>query len=104
MLQSSVKDEDDEFNASEASEEDDEDTIAAQEKKERKTNHREELADLEAEQDLPIEELYKKYAGAYDEDFEAQMSEKSTDVEDDSDEESEEEEEEGNLISNFCFC
>ena len=79
--QSSEKDQ--EFNASDESEEDVEDTIAAQEKRERKTqNHAEELADLEAEGDLTVEELYLKYAAAYTEDFNPDMSDRSTDVED----------------------
>ena len=78
-----------------------EDTIAEQEQKEKRTNHKQELADLEAESELSMEELYKKYAAAYDEDFEAQLSEPSTDVEDESEldsDDEEEEEEEGNVV------
>ncbi|XP_041347993.1 helicase SRCAP-like isoform X2 [Gigantopelta aegis] len=59
---------DGEFSAS-GSEEDVEETIEEEEKLE-STSYKEELKDLEDEGEMSIEELRKKYAGAYDSDFE----------------------------------
>ncbi|XP_022342498.2 helicase domino-like isoform X2 [Crassostrea virginica] len=80
---------DTEFKATE-DEKDEEDTIAEQEKHEKKIDYSKELHDLKDESEMTMEELYQKYAGAYDSDFE--MPEE--DEEEDSDEESEEEEDE----------
>ncbi|XP_044753468.1 helicase domino [Coccinella septempunctata] len=57
--------EDADFKAS-SSEEDDEATIEEQEKNESSTNHEEELKDLEAENEMSIEELRKKYGNLPD--------------------------------------
>ena len=67
------KEKDAEFRASDEDDEDVEDTIAEQEKKEGKKNVQAELHDLEAENEMSVEELMKKYAGAYDEDFEEEL-------------------------------
>ncbi|KAJ8043053.1 Helicase domino [Holothuria leucospilota] len=73
---------------------DDEDTIEEEEKLEGEANHKEELEDLQAEGEVPIDELLKRYAGAYDEDFEMPQSSEESDMDsdDESDDESEEEE------------
>ncbi|KAK3083777.1 hypothetical protein FSP39_003020, partial [Pinctada imbricata] len=101
-----VEEKDKEFKIKDGEEEADvEDTIAEQEKAEKKVDYSRELRDLEDESEMTMEELYKKYAGAYDSDFEMPESdydsddEESTDVEetdeeDDKEEEEEEEEEE----------
>ncbi|XP_069134718.1 helicase domino-like isoform X2 [Argopecten irradians] len=90
--------EDDEFAASEEEEVDVEETIEEQEKLDKKVDYSKELEDLQNEGDMDMEELYKKYAGAYDSDFEMPESESGTDDdsdddEDDDEEDSEEEEE-----------
>ncbi|KAI8489001.1 hypothetical protein Bbelb_332250 [Branchiostoma belcheri] len=65
---------DDEFMPSEASEEegavDDEETIEEQEEAEGEADHAEELDDLQKEGEMSMEELIKKYGGAYEEGFE----------------------------------
>ena len=63
---------------------DDEETLEEQEEAEKEVDHNAELNDLAAEGDLPIEELLKRYQGAYDGSFEPESS---------SEEESEEDEE-----------
>ncbi|OWF46679.1 helicase domino-like isoform X2 [Mizuhopecten yessoensis] len=83
---------DDEFAASEEEEVDVEETIEEQEKLDKKVDYSKELADLQNEGDMNMDELYKKYAGAYDSDFELPESESGT--EDDSDDEDEEDSEE----------
>ncbi|XP_060081235.1 helicase domino-like isoform X1 [Ylistrum balloti] len=90
------KDKDDEFNASEEEEVDVEETIEEQEKLDKKIDYSKELEDLQNEGDMDMEELYKKYAGAYDSDFELPESESGTedDSDDDDDEDDSEEEEE----------
>lgn len=93
---------DDEFTVKEEDEADNEDTIAEQEKHDKKIDYSKELKDLEDESDLPMEELYKKYAAAYDSDFE--FDEPSDGDEEDDDDESEEEtaeEEDGVLLFHF---
>lgn len=77
---------------------DDEDTIEEEEKLEGEANHKEELEDLQAEGEVPIEELLKKYAGAYDEDFE--MPQSSEESEMDSDDESDD----GMLLVIMFIC
>lgn len=57
---------DEEFQADSLDEEDDESTIQKEEELCSDLNHKEELKDLEDEADLPIEELLKKYGGAYE--------------------------------------
>lgn len=64
--------------ASDASTDDEEDTIQEQEKLEKNVDHKQEIADLEAENDMSIEELMAKYGDA---------SEPPMDVEDDTEEE-----------------
>ncbi|XP_053327504.1 E1A-binding protein p400 [Spea bombifrons] len=49
--------------------EDEEDTIAEQESKEGNVDHQAELCELVREADLPLDDLVKKYEGAYDENF-----------------------------------
>ena len=72
-----------------------EDTIDEQEKHERKVDYSKELRDLEDEGDLPMDELYKKYAAAYDSDFDVPEEESDFD-EDETEEEEETDEDEGN--------
>ncbi|ESO91647.1 hypothetical protein LOTGIDRAFT_122039, partial [Lottia gigantea] len=79
---------------SSSDEEDVEDTIEEQEKHEKNTM--EELNELQAEGEMSIEDLVKKYAGAYDSDFEMPQSEEESD--ESTDEESEEEEEEDDMM------
>ncbi|XP_076106363.1 helicase domino-like isoform X3 [Mytilus galloprovincialis] len=86
---------DEEFTGKEEDEVDKEETIAEQEKHEKKTDYSNELKDLEDESDLPMDELYKKYAAAYDSDFEYdEPSDEEGDDETDEEEEEESEEEE----------
>ncbi|XP_052073827.1 helicase domino-like isoform X2 [Mytilus californianus] len=86
---------DEEFTGKEEDEADKEETIAEQEKHEKKTDYSNELKDLEDEGDLPMEELYKKYAAAYDSDFEYdEPSDEEGDETEEEEGESEEEEEE----------
>ncbi|XP_063395968.1 helicase SRCAP-like isoform X2 [Mytilus trossulus] len=86
---------DEEFTGKEEDEADKEETIAEQEKHEKKTDYSNELKDLEDEGDLPMDELYKKYAAAYDSDFEYdEPSDEEGDDETDEEEEEESEEEE----------
>ncbi|KAB0795646.1 hypothetical protein PPYR_12485 [Photinus pyralis] len=54
--------EDEDFVADSSSEEDNEDTIKEQEKVEGKQNHKEELDDLKAENEVSVEDLRKKYS------------------------------------------
>ncbi|XP_013379688.1 helicase SRCAP [Lingula anatina] len=82
---------DEEFKSAEEDEVDDEDTIEEQEKAEKK-DYKGELQDLKDEGEMSIEELAKKYAGAYDSDFE--MPESSDEGETSTEEESESTEEE----------
>ncbi|KAM4707662.1 E1A-binding protein p400 [Discoglossus pictus] len=49
--------------------EDEEETIAEQETKEGNIDHKAELSELAREADLPLDDLVKKYEGAYDENF-----------------------------------
>jgi len=63
----SSEEKDGEFKVDE-DDEDAEETIAEQEKHDK--NYTEELDDLKVEGDMSVEELMKKYAGAYDSDFE----------------------------------
>ncbi|XP_050722344.1 helicase domino-like [Eriocheir sinensis] len=78
----------------EESEEDNEETIEEQEEKEGEVNHEQELEDLQADNDLSVEELRKKYAelAANAEPMEEDSSEEneSTDISDDEEEEEEE--------------
>ena len=67
-----------------------EESLAEQEKHERKTDYSAEIRDLEDDNNLTVEELTKKYAGAYDSDFE--MPESPSASEEDSDDYEEEEE------------
>ncbi|XP_035827815.1 helicase domino isoform X2 [Aplysia californica] len=78
---------DGDFKADDEVEEDAEETIEEQEKHEKK-DYSEELGDLKAEGEMSVEELMKKYAGAYDSDFE--MPEESSGEEDSDDEDDEE--------------
>ncbi|XP_038075148.1 helicase SRCAP-like isoform X2 [Patiria miniata] len=71
---------------------DDEETLEEQEAAEGTMDHTAEVAELEAEGEMTMEELLKKYSGAYDEDFEMPVSEEEE--EDDEEEEEEETEEE----------
>ena len=67
---------DDEFMADNESSTDDEATLAREEEMEEgeaTADSHKELCDLEAENDMPLEELVKKYAGAYDSDFEQNL-------------------------------
>ncbi|XP_064649340.1 helicase domino-like isoform X3 [Lineus longissimus] len=85
-----------EFSAEEDSD-DNEETLDEQEKHETPQSHNKELQDLQAECAMSVDELYKKYSGAYDSDFEfpetPSDSDDETDI-DDGDEESDESEEE----------
>ncbi|GFQ69699.1 helicase domino [Trichonephila clavata] len=65
---------DDDFEASEE-EEDDEQTLLEQENEEVNVDHDQEMKDLEAENEMSIEELREKYAAAYADDFEMDTSE-----------------------------
>ncbi|GFT29328.1 helicase domino [Trichonephila clavipes] len=65
---------DEDFEASEE-EEDDEQTLLEQENDEVNVDHDEEMKDLEAENEMSIEELKEKYAAAYADDFEMDTSE-----------------------------
>nr|CAB3266557.1 helicase SRCAP [Phallusia mammillata] len=58
---------DEEFSGGENSS-DDETTVQEQEDQEKNEDHKKEIEDLQAEGDMPIEELLKMYAGAYDQD------------------------------------
>lgn len=73
MLVQVKEEKDKEFRASDEDEEDVEDTIAEQEKKEKKKDVAKELQELEEENEMSVEELMKKYAGAYDSDFEEEL-------------------------------
>jgi E1A-binding protein p400 len=73
-----------------------EDTIDEQEKHERKVDYSKELRDLEDEGDLPMDELYKKYAAAYDSDFDVPEEESDFDEDETEEEEEETDEDEGN--------
>ncbi|XP_062606790.1 helicase domino-like isoform X2 [Saccostrea cucullata] len=84
---------DKEFKATE-DEKDEEDTIAEQEKHEKKIDYSKELDDLKDESEMTMEELYRKYAGAYDSDFEMPEEEEEDSEEEDSDDEEEEDESE----------
>ncbi|XP_048751446.2 helicase domino-like isoform X4 [Ostrea edulis] len=84
---------DSEFKAIE-DEKDEEDTIAEQEEQEKKIDYSKELTDLQDESEMTMEELYQKYAGAYDSDFEMPEEEEEDSEEEDSEEEEEESEEE----------
>ncbi len=48
---------------------DEEDTLEEQEKTEGTVDHKAEIAELEAEGELPIEELMKRYSGAYEDEY-----------------------------------
>ncbi|GIY74878.1 helicase domino [Caerostris extrusa] len=65
---------DDDFQMSEE-EEDDEQTLLEQENQEVNVDHDQEMRDLEAENEMSIEELREKYSGAYASDFELSTSE-----------------------------
>ncbi|KAH9503913.1 hypothetical protein Btru_064133 [Bulinus truncatus] len=80
------------FNADEEDEADIEETIDEQETQEKK-NYTEELDDLKAEGEMSVEELLKKYAGAYDDDFKAPEESSGEDDSDDELSESEKESE-----------
>ena len=99
------KNDDDEFvvSADEEDEEaqDEEETLDEQEEKEGAVDHKAEIAELEAEGDLPIEELMKRYAGAYEDEYEYPRSEESDDEEDD--ESVEDSETEGEWRNQFHF-
>ncbi|XP_061196592.1 helicase domino-like [Saccostrea echinata] len=84
---------DTEFKATE-DEKDEEDTIAEQEKHEKKIDYSKELSDLKDENEMTMEELYQKYAGAYDSDFEMPEEEEDSEDEDSDDDEEEEDESE----------
>ncbi|KAF4529302.1 hypothetical protein B566_EDAN011396, partial [Ephemera danica] len=58
------KPDDDDFDASEEDSSDDEETIQEQEKAEDSVDHKQELAELEADNDLTVEELLAKYSQA----------------------------------------
>jgi hypothetical protein len=73
--------------------------ISIQEKHERKVDYSKELRDLEDEGDLPMDELYKKYAAAYDSDFE--VPEEESDF--DEDETEEEETDKINRVANKTY-
>ncbi|XP_042903379.1 helicase domino isoform X2 [Parasteatoda tepidariorum] len=96
-IQSDVKPEkgsdDDDFEVSEE-EEDDEQTILEQEENEDNVNHEEEIKDLEAENEMSIEQLREKYAAAYASDFEVETSEQQSEdereIDDSEDEQSDE--------------
>ncbi|XP_074640439.1 helicase domino-like isoform X2 [Tubulanus polymorphus] len=77
---------DNDFSADEGST-DDEATLEQEEKIEpvKESDHKQELADLEAEKDLTMEELIAKYGGAYDSDFEMPETPSETENEDDTD-------------------
>lgn len=72
ISESSDKDDkkDKEFKVTEDQEKDEEETIAEQEKHEKKIDYSKELTDLKDEGEMTMKELYEKYAGAYDSDFE----------------------------------
>ncbi|XP_071789876.1 E1A-binding protein p400-like isoform X9 [Asterias amurensis] len=76
---------------------DDEETLQEQEDTEGTTDHTAEVAELQAEGEMTMEELLKKYSGAYDDDFEMPLSEEEEEEDEDEgeqeDEETEEEEE-----------
>ncbi|CAH1801795.1 unnamed protein product, partial [Owenia fusiformis] len=91
------KEEDSDFEASDES--DVEDTIEKQEKHEKADDHQQELDDLNQESEMSVEELRKKYAAAYDSDFEmpdtpSESEESEDETEESQDEQSEDEEEE----------
>ncbi|XP_071849839.1 helicase domino-like isoform X3 [Apostichopus japonicus] len=62
---------------------DEEDTIEEEENLAGEADHKEELSDLKAESELPMEELLKQYAGAYDEEFEMPQSPEEWDMDSD---------------------
>lgn len=91
-MKSEGKKKDDEFTVdSEEDSEDDEDTIMEQEQKEGKIDHKKEIDELEAENEMSIEELMKKYSAPLPDDDKMSVDE---DVEPESEQESTEEEEE----------
>nr|XP_034338379.1 helicase domino isoform X8 [Crassostrea gigas] len=96
ISESSDKDDkkDTEFKMTEDEEKDEEETIAEQENYEKRIDYSKELIDLKDEGEMTMKELYEKYAGAYDSDFEIPEEEGDSGDEDSSQEEEEEEEEE----------
>ncbi|PIK53751.1 putative helicase domino isoform X4 [Apostichopus japonicus] len=68
---------------------DEEDTIEEEENLAGEADHKEELSDLKAESELPMEELLKQYAGAYDEEFEMPQSPEEWDMDSDDSEDDE---------------
>lgn len=95
ISESSDKDDkkDTEFKMTEDEEKDEEETIAEQENYEKRIDYSKELIDLKDEGEMTMKELYEKYAGAYDSDFEIPEEEGDSGDEDSSQEEEEEEEE-----------
>ena len=73
---------------------DDEETLQEQEETEGTTDHTAEVAELQAEGEMTMEELLKKYSGAYDDDFEMPLSEEE---EEEDEGEQEDEETEGKI-------
>ncbi|XP_035206695.1 LOW QUALITY PROTEIN: helicase domino-like [Stegodyphus dumicola] len=74
----SAFDDDEDFQMFE-DEEDDEKTILEQEKMEKNIDHREEIRELEAENEMTVEELRAKYSGAYSNDSKANVSDEMED-------------------------
>ncbi|KAF8768478.1 Helicase domino like protein [Argiope bruennichi] len=93
---------DDDFEASDE-EEDDEQTLLEQEDEEKDVDHDQEMRDLEAENELSIEELRAKYSAAYTSDFEVETSEQLSGINDSesSDEYSEDENKENDNESSL---
>ncbi|CAI9734305.1 helicase domino-like [Octopus vulgaris] len=86
VSESEEKVSDEEFQTEDQEEEDMEDTIEEQEKHERNQSHLEEISELEKESEMSIEELIKKYEGAYNSDFEMPDVEESGDTTEDTEE------------------
>lgn len=82
---------------------DDEATLDEQEANEKNLSHAEEMDELEAEGKLSVEELYNKYAAAYDSDFEMPKSEKQLDSDDDESDEDEDGSTSGEGNRSFVF-
>ncbi|XP_033627174.1 helicase SRCAP-like isoform X2 [Asterias rubens] len=76
---------------------DDEETLQEQEETEGTTDHTAEVAELQAEGEMTMEELLKKYSGAYDDDFEMPLSEEEEEEDEGEQEDEETEEEEEDL-------
>ncbi|XP_043536019.1 helicase SRCAP isoform X2 [Chiloscyllium plagiosum] len=87
---------DEEFTADEREAEDEEETIEMEEALEGEVDHKEELDDLAKESEMPVEDLLRKYTGAFSDSFETPDSDSddSSDSEEEDDETTTEYEEE----------